>query len=482
MTAHHDVGIKSFGAYIPRRRLQRSAIAEAHAWSFPALKGLAKGEKSLCNWDEDVITMAVEAGRDALRGQKKEHVVALDLASTTAPFADLQNATIVNTALSLSDTVATSDRGGSLRAALNALSQGCRSEDNGDRLVIASEKRFGKPGSAQEMQFGSAAGALLLGESDELIARYLGSSSVSVPFIDHFRSSGDKFDYNWEERWVRDEGIANIVPRAVDELITRIGRKRSDIRHFGFSGAIPGADKHVVKQLGLTAEVLVSDLQQQVGDSGTAQPFMLLIGALERAQPGDLIVVAGFAQGTEVLAFEMLKTPPQTGRRGLAGSLAQRIPETAYLKMASFAGEIDLDWGMRAEDDPKTAFTQLYRSAEQIFAFIGGQCESCSTVQFPRLPACVNCGARNSQKAYPLLDVPAKIKTFTADWLQYTLAPPLYVGLVQFDVGARVLMEIVDIGPEGIDVGTPLEFAFRIKELDRMRHFGRYFWKGVPLR
>jgi 3-hydroxy-3-methylglutaryl CoA synthase len=55
VTEPANVGIKSFGAYIPRRRMSRAAIAAAHAWALPSLKSLAKGEKSLCSWDEDVV-------------------------------------------------------------------------------------------------------------------------------------------------------------------------------------------------------------------------------------------------------------------------------------------------------------------------------------------------------------------------------------------------------------------------------------------
>jgi hypothetical protein len=54
-------GILAFGAYIPWRRLPRKAIADTHGWFNPALKGQAKGERAFCNWDEDCVTMAVEA-------------------------------------------------------------------------------------------------------------------------------------------------------------------------------------------------------------------------------------------------------------------------------------------------------------------------------------------------------------------------------------------------------------------------------------
>jgi uncharacterized OB-fold protein len=81
----------------------------------------------------------------------------------------------------------------------------------------------------------------------------------------------------------------------------------------------------------------------------------------------------------------------------------------------------------------------------------------------------------------PLADESAKVATYTADWLMFYPSPPLYVGLVQFDNGARVLMEMVDVDPAKFDVGTPLRMVFRIKEKDSLRHYNRYFWKAAPL-
>lgn len=74
----------------------------------------------------------------------------------------------------------------------------------------------------------------------------------------------------------------------------------------------------------------------------------------------------------------------------------------------------------------------------------------------------------------------ARLATVSADWLQFYPSPPLYVGLVQFDVGARMLMEIVDVPATGLEVGTQLNFAFRLKAHDELRHYTRYFWKAVP--
>ena len=475
-----SVGIKSFGAYVPKRRMLRAAVAAAHAWSFPALRALGKGERSMCGWDEDAITMAVEAGRDCLRGTSASVLSELTLASTTAPYADLNNAVLVAAALQLPKAASAADATGSTRAGLTAISRACRAGAEGDSLIIASDRRSGKPGSAHEMQYGCGAGALMIGSGEELIARFLGAETVSVPFISNFRAAAEEFDYGWEERWIRDEGISKIVPAAVSRLLQRLAIDTERVRLFGMAGGPTGSDKLTAKTLGLAPDRVVPDLQGTVGDTGAAHAALLLVAALERAKPGDVIVIAAFAQGCEVVAFEMLNPAAIAGRRGLSGSIAHRIEETAYLKLLSFDGHIALDWGMRAETDNKTALTQLYRSADQILGFIGGKCQRCAAVQFPRMPACVNCGAIDSQVPFALADEPAKVVTHTADWLMYTPSPPLYVGLVQFDVGARLLMEIVDVGPAGLDVGSPLSMVFRIKERDQMRHFDRYFWKATP--
>ncbi len=60
-------GITAWATYIPRPRLERSAIASAHQWVAPSLKGLAKGRRAYCSWDEDIVTMALSNQGSAMR-------------------------------------------------------------------------------------------------------------------------------------------------------------------------------------------------------------------------------------------------------------------------------------------------------------------------------------------------------------------------------------------------------------------------------
>ena len=102
-------GIKSYGGYIPRMRLNRGVVYGANAWMAPGLIVAANGERSMANWDEDSITMAVEAARDCIDGFDKNSIDATYLASLSFPFKDRLNAGILSTALNLSESVESAD-------------------------------------------------------------------------------------------------------------------------------------------------------------------------------------------------------------------------------------------------------------------------------------------------------------------------------------------------------------------------------------
>ncbi|SEP93642.1 hydroxymethylglutaryl-CoA synthase family protein [Thalassovita taeanensis] len=474
-----DFGITSFGAYVPRMRLERAAIAKAHKWMAPGLAGAAKGSRAFCSWDEDALTMAVEAGRDAL-GATRDGVNAIIVASTTLPYSDLSNAAIIAGALNIPQSAASSESTGSQRAATSALVQALEAGKDGT-LVIGSDKPPSKPASAQEMSNGAGAAAVLLGTSN-VVAKYIGSASVTVNFADHFRASDESHDYMWEERWIRDEGLAKIIPRAVNAALEKTGLSIGDFTYFVMPSMTRKAADSVAKKLGFGGKV-ADGLELDCGLAGAAHPLLMLANVLETAKKGERILLVGFGQGADAVVLEATGAGARPGR-GVSGSLADKYMTDDYLRMASFYDEIELEWGMRAEKPGKAALTEAYRSSFQLSAFMAGKCPHCSTIQFPQLAYCVNpdCGKpADSFEQVSLADQPAKILTYTADWLSYYPAPPLFVGFVQFDNGARLLMETVDAPTNVVEVGVPVRMVFRIKERDKIRGYNRYFWKSTPL-
>ena len=153
----NDSGILSYGAYLPRRRLQRKSIAAANSWFAPGLRGLAKGERAMANWDEDSVTMAVEAARDCLAGLAPAGLEQLILASTTHPYDDRQNAAIVANAMQFGSSLRVLDVTGSQRAGTSALIGALAG--GGRSLVAAADHRLAKAASPQEMHYGDGAAA-----------------------------------------------------------------------------------------------------------------------------------------------------------------------------------------------------------------------------------------------------------------------------------------------------------------------------------
>ena len=473
-------GIVKWGAYIPTQRLDRAAIAAAHAWMAPSLKGLAQGQRAYCNWDEDSITMAVEATRNCLDAGERLSIGSLSLATTTAPFADLQASAIIAVGLRLNPAVRISDCTGSQRVGVTALTAALATPDSVS-LVVGSDRPQAQPASVQEMQYGAGAAAFLVG-TENVAVELIGSANNVSLFVDHYRSAAEAHDYYWEERWIRDEGYTGIGAKVVAAALKNSGIAASDVSRFIFPAPIKRAAEVVAKAAGISASAVANDLSAKCGYAGSAHALLMLADVLDRAEPGEIIVVAGFGQGCEVLVLRTTDAIVDARpARKVADLLDAGVVESSYLRMASFYGEIKPDWGMRAERSAKTALTEQYRSAEQIYGFVAGQCGSCNTVQFPQLAYCVQCGApAKGFSPVSLADVPAHVHTYTADWLTYCPAPPLYMGFAQFENGARLLMEFVGVDPSNFDVGTQLSMRFRIKEHDAQRNYDRYFWKAAP--
>ena len=481
-------GITSYGAYIPRLRLQRKAIAQANAWFAPNMMGAAKGERSMANWDEDAVTMAVEAARDCIPAQDpmkdRAFVDGLYFASTTLPFSDRQNAGIVAGALSLQDGISSLDISSSQRAGTSALLAALDGVASGrvtSPLVVAGEKRKARAASSQEMVYGDAAAAFTVGK-DKVIAKFLGSHSVTLDFVDHFRGGDEDYDYGWEERWIRDEGYSKIVPAAIKALLEKTGVAAADIAHLILPCPFAKLDQTLAKQSGIDPAKVRDNLASNVGDTGAAHSLLMLAHVLESAKPGEKIVIAQFGQGCDALLFEA--TPAIVGikRNGVTGSLARRKEETNYNKYLGFNGLIELEKGMRAEVDKRTALTVLYRKNDMLTGLVGGKCRVCGTGQYPRTRICVNpnCKAVDSQDPYSFADQPGTILSWSADFLTYSMSPPNHYGMITFADGGRFMADITDVEQGQIDSGTKVKMVFRVKDRDEKRGFIRYFWKAVP--
>ncbi len=475
------VGITAFGAYVPRSRLQRVAIYAANGWYNGGLKGHARGERSFAGWDEDVVTMAVEAARACLNGRDRATITGVTLCSTTAPFADRQNAGIVKEALVLRDDIFSMDLSGGQRAGTAGLIQALSAGQNGGAILcVASERRRAPPASEAEMLFGHAAAAIEVG-TEGVVADFIGSHSATFDFVDHFRAAGAEFDYDWESRWIREEGYGGIAAGTVIDALARFGLSADAVDHFILPAPGKGIAEAVAKKAGIALAAIRDSLAATVGFTGVAHPLLMLAHALDQAQPGQLILVAGFGQGCDVLLFRATDKLADIARGRVLDALAWRKADDNYVKYLSFTGGIALDRGMRAEFNPKQPLSALFRNRKAVLGLVGGRCTRTGTVQYPKSDISVDRQdpAIGTQEDYPLADRLAQVITYTADVLAYTPDPPGYYGMVEFEGGGRMPIEFVDSDADAIVVGSTMRMVFRIKSVDEQRDFTRYFWKAT---
>lgn len=479
------IGITAYGAYLPRMRLQKKVIAQANAWFDGSLKGLGRGEKAVCNWDEDAVTMAVEAASDCLGNAERADTSGLLFASTSAPFLDRQHSVLIAEALNLNtDSLRTADITASQRAATSALLLGldlAAGTKASQVMVVGSEHRRAQVATREEMLYGDGAAALGVG-SENVIAEFIDCHSTADDFVDHYRADGSKYDYGWEERWVRDEGYMKIIPKAVNALLEKAKVDIAEIKHLIVPTDQARVPAMLGKALGVNGDALADNLLDTVGITGAAHPLLLLAHRLETAQPNDLILVVGFGQGCDTLLFRA--TDAIASKRphyGVSGHLERGRAEENYNKYQSFNDLLDKDLGKRAEVDKQSYLSAMYRNRQFTTSFIGAKCTACGTIQIPKHRYCVNpqCGAGGTQEDHPMSGATGVIQTWTADELTFDFNPPAYFGMVVFDDGGRLMMDITEVDRDVFDTGVKVGVHFRVKQIDSQRGFRKYFWKAV---
>ncbi len=476
-------GIKSFGAYIPRYRINHNTIFSAVGFlgTFPP-----PGENAVANHDEDTLSMAVAAGSDCLDGLKREEVNGLYLATTSQPYMLRQNSALVAAALDLENNIRTADFLGSNKSGTSALLSAFDAvkADTSNILVCASDCRVSKPGSSQEPLYGDGAAAILMG-SDDIVASLEGSYSVSYDFPDRWRATSEKFEHSWEDRFIRDAGYTKMIPEAISGLLKKYNLAITDFTKIIFPDLYPREHAAIVKRLGADARQIQTSLLDKVGDTGSASPLMMLVSALEEAKPGDKILVASFGSGSDAMFFQVTeKIKNITGRRGVRKNLETKKELASYEKYLAFRNLAPVELGGRGEIAFRTPMSTLFRERETVLALCGSKCKKCGTPQYPRQRVCVNpdCGAVDQMEGYRFSDKRGVLFTYTGDNLAASIDPPAIYGLVDFDGGGRFWFDITDCDLDSVKVGMPVEMTFRRRYVDEGGGVYGYSWKAMPVR
>ena len=294
------VGITGHSAYLPAYRISRDAIAAA--WQARS----QGGQKVCARFDEDSLTMAATAAADCMASLRdgKAGITGLFFASTTAPYLERMNASIIAAICDLGAEAFTADLSASLRAGTSGLALALDrvASEGGTALICAGEAREAEPGTADEQTFADAAAAVAVGDTG-VIAELLGRASIYDDFFESTRRDRDATVNTFDGKFSLDRGYHKSLGTALQAVMTRTGVSAKEIARL----VVPSPDKRshlqLAKKLGF-ADTQVQDVYwDAIGQAGCPTPLLLLSAALEEAKPGELILLGGYGNGADAFLF-----------------------------------------------------------------------------------------------------------------------------------------------------------------------------------
>lgn len=472
-------GILGFAGYVPYHRLNRAAITVATGTN------AGKGTRSVASYDEDTTTLAVEAARLALRplGDAGRTLPDAVWFSTTAPaYVDKTNATLIHAALRLDRDVSALDLNGSVHSASGALQAALGGNDT--VLVTASDIRTGLPTSADEREGGDAGAAVLVGEGTAdapVLAELIGRASLTEEFLDRWRSPGDLRSKQWEERF----GETRYVPLGQEGwklALDDAGVAPDQVSQVIVSGTHSRAVRQVSTKISAGTGGLAEDLAVTVGNPGAAQPMLLLVHALERAQPGDVVALVVLADGADVFVFRVTDAlAAHAPARPVGAQIIAGRDDLRYLQFLAWNAMVTIEPPRRPEPARASA-SAAARNGDWKFGFVASRDRSTGAMHMPPSRVSYQGGAIDDMEPVPMADAFGTIVTFTVDRLAYSPSPPIVFAVVDFDqpTGGRLPVELTDVDAADVAMGQRVELTFR--RLNRSDGIQNYFWKAKPLR
>jgi len=472
-------GIVSFGAYIPYYRLSRAEIARA--WGSAS----SPGERAVANYDEDSLTMAVAAALDCAKGMNKSEIGGLYFASTTAPYKEKQCAATIATILGLPSESLTMDFGGSLRCGANALKAAMDAVNSGAAksvMVVASDTRAGYPAGANELNFGDGAAAFLIGKA-KIVAEIDQVYSQYYEIQDVWRSDRDTFVRNAEDRFSMDEGYTAVTIGSISAALKKTGLKPADFARVAIYAPNSRQLNAVAARLGFNDKTHVQDvMHSSVGDTGSAMSLMSLVAALEKSAKNEKLLMAGYGNGADVFVLQTTDLIDSLkDRRGIAKYLPSKSMISNYNRFLRWRELVQIQPPARPpiEIRQPTPAAQ-WREAQKELRLTGTRCKHCGAPQYPPQRVCMVCKTKDEMEPYTFFEVPAKVFSFSHDYVMQTVDPPVTITFVDFEGGGRLMCDMTDRNPDAVKVGMPLEMSFR-----RLYYVGgiyNYWWKCQPVR
>src|SRR5512147_439743 len=341
------VGIVGYGAYVPRYRLPASEVSRV--WT-GGLGGTPIKEKAVAGLDEDVITMSIEAARNALSRARIDptEIRAVWVGSESHPYAVKPTSTLVAEAIGAVPNTQGADFEFACKAGTEAMvaAMGIVGSGMGHyAMAIGMDTAQGKPGDALEYTAGAGGGAYILGPAEESLAVINASYSYVTDTPDFWRREYQKYPEHGM-RFTGEPAYFKHITEAGMHLMEASGTTAKDYKWAVFHQPNTKFPQRVAGQLGFSMEQIEPGLLVPViGNTYAGAAVIGLTAILDIAQPGDRILCVSFGSGAGSDAFDIIVTDKVTERAGLAPKTQdyiKRRTEIDYATYVRFRGKLTM--------------------------------------------------------------------------------------------------------------------------------------------
>ena len=338
------VGIVGYGACIPRHRIKVEEIAKVWGADAPSYKkGLGLREKSVPAPDQDVITLSVEAARNAL--YRADHVDpadigALYIGSESHPYAVKPSGTIVGEAIGATPDIHVADYEFACKAGSEAMFVASQLVVAGSvkyAMAIGADTSQGAPGDALEYSASAGAAAYIMGAED-LIATIDYTHSYMTDTPDFWRREYQNYPQH-AGRFTGEPAFFKHTVGATKAILEKSGMKPADFQYAVFHQPNGKFPMRAGLRLGFTREQIETGwLVPTLGNTYSGASPLGLTAVLDVAKPGDKIMMCSYGSGSGSDSFIYTVTDRITEVQNKAIRTRQMLDENQiYLEYGEYA-------------------------------------------------------------------------------------------------------------------------------------------------
>ena len=333
------VGIVGYGAYVPRYRIPAAEIARV--WTGGSKAGLPIKEKAVPGLDEDVITMSIEASRNALAraGIDAQQLRAVWVGSESHPYAVKPSGTVVAEAIGATPHIQSGDWQFACKAGTEAMVAamglvGSRMANYA--LAVGMDTAQGRPGDALEYTAGAGGAAYIIGPAEESLAVIEGSYSYVTDTPDFWRRQHQVYPEHGQ-RFTGEPAYFKHITEAGQAMLEMTGTTAQDYRFAVFHQPNTKFPQRAAGMLGFKPEQIETGLLTPViGNTYAGAAIIGLTAILDIAQPGDRIFMVSFGSGAGSDAFVLQVTDALLERRDRALKTADYIARRTVIDYATY--------------------------------------------------------------------------------------------------------------------------------------------------